>query len=182
MKYAKLKKYALINNLKSRGDEPSGCSGFYMKLPHGVGVKVYTTYRTHRNYRDVIGNDEWWAASSAIYALRKLAKTKLTPKPYCVAPIKVDGGYFVGLFMEHVEGVNGQDALNGMSQKRVKSTCSKIKKAFKKLAKNGVIHPDQGSHNVVIKNNGTVKIIDFDNATILKDRTKWKTVKPYFCL
>lgn len=153
-KYTALKQYALRANLKTNEDTPSGCSGSYLKLPNGVGVKVYHA-EFFNDYRKVFKCETWWHAAHAIHALRLVEKTGVAPKPYCIAPVKVDGKYCVGLFMEHIEGRGSHPA-------------KKAAAAYRKLEKCGVYHSDRGGHNAILMKNGILKIIDFDGVGINK--------------
>ena len=151
MKYQRLKKYALTKNLEHNHLLPSGASGTYYKLPYGVGVKVYFGSGC-RHPNKVRRTEEWWEACRALGNMRKVYSSGLVPKGYCVAPVKVDGYYYVGLFMQHIEGTH-----ESVSDRTYKIICNKLKKL-------GIEHYDLGSHNILMTSTGKMFVIDWDSA------------------
>lgn len=158
MKYKRLKSFLSKVNFQTSDNTPNGCSGFYFRLPHGCGIKIYGN-ETAKTPEELIGCPFWWTAAKAMNVMNR-ARTKGigAPKAFCVVPVRFEGEWAVGLVMEHIEG----------EHKDVSDR--KISQLEKKLERHGIYYSDMGSHNWKVQRSGRIVLIDWDWTHIRKGK------------
>lgn len=167
-KYEAMIKYATkkINKTLDKVEYPSGISGFYVKLPHGCGVKIYNAHDDYNmSRRDVELSEDWYTAEMAMKAMNRVHRVGAAPKAYCVAPLKIRGYWHVGLFMQHASGYH-PPCKNYAYDHNFGVDVHIARYVRKKLCKAGVVHTDLGSHNIKINKKGKVSILDFDHTEL----------------
>jgi hypothetical protein len=100
-----------IKHITQPRPDGSGSYGWYFYCGRGVGVKVvystrYEQDEGHRTIKELRGSPLWNAARREMRVLIKVEESGITPKPYCLKPVKRGYKWYPGIFMEHIEGVS----------------------------------------------------------------------------
>jgi len=158
MKYKRLKSFLAHKEFNTSDNTPCGISGYYFRLPHGCGIKVYAN-NTGKTPSDVVASHYWWVAARAMHVMNQ-ARTKGigAPKAHCLLPVKVDGEWAVGLVMDHIDGKHKNISSKKWGQLR------------RKLDRHGIQHDDMGSHNWKVQESGRIVLIDWDWTYIRKGK------------
>lgn len=140
-----------------------GAFSYYYKLNKTQGLKVlrdegYKTIKSLRKSRD------WTYATRESTLLRKARrKVSFIPRFFETVPVKLDGVYYAGIILEHIEGKLAMDYYPDNSHDNPNEEWIEVRdKLLDKLADNHIYHDDLHSENVIICANSKVHyVIDF---------------------
>jgi hypothetical protein len=129
----------------TRRGSPKGLFGFYLRVGQ-IGIKCQSS----------LGDAEGEFAH-----LKTLEPTGLTPKPYMLKDLEIDGEWYHAIFMEHIEGTTLRRA-SGLTDHERKSREAEINtEANEVFSDFDIRHGDLHHENIIIQADGGYKVIDF---------------------
>lgn len=151
------------HTVKSNTSLGAGAYGSYIKLSDEFGVKVLRCYMAHSCDGLDVGNARIAKEFKAQRRANELCGS-LVPKVYAIIPVEMDGYWYPGILMEHVEGM----PLGKWSEQQTKDVQKSreldrdgLRLTYDFMAKAGVSKSDHHEFNVLVDKDGHYRVIDF---------------------
>ena len=167
---------------KKRADA-SGKIGQYIQLTKDIGVKIIGFWGC-KNIKNLHNSITWVKAMEEAKWIAFVSSSDLAPNCYGVHPVKFNGRFFAGVFMDHINGVSLNSVTkNGSFQQGSKVYVNKkgvlnenkvgvpIRQFLtQKLKKIGLNHFDIHGENVLVDKKKRIWLIDFSSDYISKKK------------
>lgn len=149
-------------DLKNRRTTKMGAHAAYFKLSARRGVRVYGAGEWSSDGPSVTKKELDFYNVREDFKFIQRIQCSIVPRAYEIVAVKLQGIWFPGLIMEHVDGVhsNGLQPGKGMLKNQTFATLmNQIGNEFRQLT--GYIHQDLNGFNVIFnRRKKTYKVID----------------------